>query len=107
MAASAYKITDDGIDLAVRLTPKGGRDAVDGLSLDSDGRAWLAVRVSAPPEAGKANLALIKLLAKRLGVARSAITLVAGETQRLKRLRVQGDSGALGRTVDALSRDSG
>ncbi len=107
MSPSPYRITDDGIDLAVRLTPKGGRDAIDGTSVESDGRAWLAVRVSAPPESGKANKAMIKMLAKRLGVAQSAITLVAGETQRLKRLRIEGDPRALAQAIDDLSRDSG
>jgi len=106
MAACAYKITDDGIDLAVRLTPKGGRDSVDGIATGANGRVWLAVRVTVPPDSGQANRALIKLLAKRVGIAQSAITLVAGETQRLKRLRLNGDPRALAQAIDALSRDS-
>jgi len=69
---------------AVRLTPRGGRDAVDGV--DDEGR--LAVRVSAPPVDGAANDALVRLLATVLGVPRSGVAIESGATARVKRLRV-------------------
>jgi len=76
--------------LAVRLTPRGGRDAIDGWAADADGRPYLKVRVSAPPVEGEANAALVALLAKRLSAPRSAVRVVSGATARLKRIEVEG-----------------
>jgi uncharacterized protein YggU (UPF0235/DUF167 family) len=76
--------------LAVRLTPRGGRDAVDGWALDADGRAYLKVRVASPPVDGAANAALLAFLAKTLKLPRSAVRLAAGETARVKRLELDG-----------------
>lgn len=76
--------------LAVRLTPRGGRDAVDGWALDGDGRPYLKVRVSSPPVDGAANAALVVFLAKTLKIPRSAVRLVAGDTARVKRLELDG-----------------
>lgn len=74
--------------LAVRLTPKGGRDAADGWGQDANGRAYLKVRVSAPPVDGAANAALIAFLAKTLGRPHSSLKIVAGETARLKLVEI-------------------
>lgn len=76
--------------LAVRLTPRGGRDAVDGWAADAEGRPYLKVRVSAPPVEGEANAALVALLAKRLAVPRSAVRVASGASARLKRLEIDG-----------------
>jgi uncharacterized protein YggU (UPF0235/DUF167 family) len=76
--------------LAVRLKPRGGRDAVDGWALDGDGRPYLKVRVASPPVDGAANAALLAFLAKTLKVPRSAVRLAAGDTARLKRLEIDG-----------------
>jgi len=76
--------------LAVRVTPKGGRDAVDGWALDPGGRAYLKVRVSAPAADGAANAALTAFLAKALGRPKSAVRIVSGETARLKMLEIEG-----------------
>ena len=77
--------------LAVRLTPKGGRDAIEGVEVLADGRAVLAVRVRAVPAEGEANAALIRLIAKAMGVPPRDVVLVAGATGRLKRLAISGD----------------
>lgn len=77
--------------LAVRLIPNGGRDAIDGVEIGSDGLRHLKVRVRAVPEKGLANKALIALIAKTAAVPKSAVTLVAGDTQRKKILRIDGD----------------
>lgn len=97
-----YKVFDDHLRLAVRLTPNGGRDAIDGIEPNGDGEAHLKARVSCVPEKGKANQALIVLLAKRLGVPKSSISLVSGDTARQKILRIDGDPEDLARRIDGL-----
>jgi uncharacterized protein (TIGR00251 family) len=84
-----------GVTLAVRLTPKGGRNAIDGIERLADGRAVVKVRVAAPPSEGEANDALIRLIAKAVGVAPRDVTLTAGVTARVKRLVVAGDPPTL------------
>ncbi|MGG7566643.1 DUF167 family protein [Rhodovulum sp. DZ06] len=84
-----------GLRLHLRLTPKGGADRIDGIAADADGRAHLAARVSAPPDKGKANAALEKLVAKALGVPKRDVALVRGQTSRVKALEVAGDPKAL------------
>lgn len=73
------------VDLRVRLTPRAARPKVDLLE---DGS--LAVRVSAPPVDGQANAALVKAVAKALGLAPSRVRLVRGERSREKTLRIEG-----------------
>lgn len=84
-----------GITLAVRLTPKGGRNAIDGIEALSDGRTVLKARVAAPPSEGEANDALCRLIGKALGVPPRDVTLVAGATARIKRLAISGDGPTL------------
>lgn len=74
--------------LAVRLTPKGGRDALQGWGQDGEGRPYLKVRVSAPPVDGAANAALLAFLAKTLRRPRSSLRIVSGETARLKLVEI-------------------
>lgn len=76
--------------IAVRLTPRGGRDGIDGWSADAAGRAFLKVRVSAPPVEGEANEALERVLAKALKVSRSSVRVVSGTTARLKQVEIGG-----------------
>ncbi len=76
--------------LAVRLTPRGGADRIDGWGEDAAGRPLLKVRVSAPPVEGEANAALEKLMAKALGLPKSAVSVAAGQTARIKALAIQG-----------------
>jgi hypothetical protein len=76
--------------IAVRVTPRGGRDAIEGWTLDPDGRPVLKLRVAAAAADGAANAAVLLLLAKALRRPKSSITLVAGQTARLKRIDVAG-----------------
>lgn len=76
--------------IAVRLTPRGGRDAIEGWAEDEAGRPVLKARVAAPPVDGEANAALIKLLAKALGAPRGCVSLASGETARLKIVQIDG-----------------
>ncbi len=87
----------DGIDIAVRVTPRGGRDA---LLAGTD--EHLAARLAAAPVDGAANAALVVLVAKALGVAKRDVAILSGETARLKRLRIIGDPAMLAPRVEAL-----
>ena len=84
----------DSARLAVRLTPRGGRDQIDGWAIDPAGRPVLKIRVSAPPVEGEANSALEKLLAKTLGLPKSSVRVASGTTARLKQVEVGGLSQA-------------
>lgn len=83
------------VTLTVRLTPKGGRDAIDGVETLADGRAVLKVRVRAAPSDGEANDALCRLIARALGVPPRDVSLSTGATSRIKRLTVAGEALAL------------
>jgi len=97
-----WAVAAGGVTLAVRLTPKGGRDAIDGVEQMADGRAVLKVRVAAPPTEGEANDALIRVIAKDLGVPPRDVTLTAGATSRIKRLMVVGDPASLIAALEKL-----
>ena len=88
--------------LHLRVTPNAGADRIDGTELRDDGTAVLRVRVTAVPDKGKANAAVIGMLAKALGVPKSALTLVSGDTARVKTIEVAGDPAALAARIDAL-----
>ncbi len=86
-----WKKFDDHVRLAIRLTPNGGRDAIDGIESDGEGGMLLKARVTAVPEKGKANKALIALVAKSLGIAKSSVSIASGDTARKKILRIDSD----------------
>jgi uncharacterized protein YggU (UPF0235/DUF167 family) len=81
--------------VTVRLTPRGGRDAIDGVSRLSDGRSVLKVRVRAHASEGEANAALGRLLAEVLGVPQRNVALAGGKAARVKTLQVAGDGPSL------------
>ena len=88
--------------LAVRVTPKSGRDRVDGWGVDPAGRAVLKLRVSAAPADGAANAAMITLVAEALKIRKSAVRIASGETARLKRLDLDGaEAGDVARAFGA------
>ena len=97
-----WRVAADGLSLTVRLTPKGGRDAIDGVERLADGRAVLKARVRAAPTEGAANAALVKLLARALDVAPRSVSLLAGETARIKRLRIEGPGAALAAALERI-----
>ena len=74
--------------LAVRVTPRSAKPGIGGWREDSDGRAYLEVRVAAAPSDGAANAELVKLLAKALDLPKSDISIQAGAGARLKRLSI-------------------
>jgi uncharacterized protein (TIGR00251 family) len=87
---SVVRAAGDDLLLSVRLTPGAAGEAIGGLWTDEAGAAWLSARVRAVPEKGRANAALIAMLAKRLDWPRGAILLESGDTNRLKRMRIIG-----------------
>ena len=92
---SFWRESADALEVSVRATPKGGRDALDGTTLLSDGREVLKIRVRAAPEDGAATAAVIKVLAAAAGIAPSSVRLTSGATARLKVFRLAGDPAAL------------
>lgn len=100
-----WSVTPSGLSITVRLTPKGGRDAIDGVETLADGRSVLKARVRAAPTEGEANTALLSLLAKTLDVPRRRMTLAAGEISRIKRIEIEGDGAALAARLERLVTD--
>ena len=85
------------------MTPRGGRDSVDGIEALSDGRSVLKVRVRAIADGGEANRAVTELLAKALGVPKAKVRLVSGATSRLKQVAIDGDPATLGEVLRVLT----
>lgn len=101
--ARPWEAIPGGLRVRLRLTPKGGRDRIDGIGHDAEGRAHLVARVSAPPVDGAANAAVLKLVAKTLGVPRRDVALARGATARVKVLDVAGDAPALAAALTAAT----
>jgi uncharacterized protein (TIGR00251 family) len=97
-----YAATPLGLTLRVKVTPKAAADRVTGIVIYADGAPWLKVAVTAPADRGRANAAVIRLLAERLDVPRSAIRLAQGETSRQKTIVISGDAAALAVRLEAL-----
>lgn len=100
-----FRIRDGGIELFLRVTPKSARAELAGLFHGADGKVSLQVKVTAQPEKGKANEAVIDVLARHLRLPRKAFTLTAGETSRLKTVHIAGDPIALEQTLSHLIQD--
>jgi uncharacterized protein len=95
VAQEPWTAAADGVFVDVRLTPRGGRDAIDGIEIRADGRAVLKARVRAAPSEGEANDALCRLLARALDVAPRNVTIATGATARIKRVMIQGQATAI------------
>jgi uncharacterized protein (TIGR00251 family) len=103
-AVACYRAVAGGIVIAVRLTPRAARDAVDGVGRLSDGREVAIAHIRAVPAEGAANKSLIALLAGTLRVPKSAVSIAAGAAARLKQVKVEGDAKALSAMIDAWPR---
>lgn len=80
-----FQESQEGVTFSVKVIPRAKRDEIVGVERDA-----LKIRLNAPPVEGRANEALIKFLAKMLGVSRSQVEIVRGETARHKLVRVRG-----------------
>ena len=85
----------DAVLVDVRLTPRGGRDALDGIERRDNGQAVVKARVRAAPSDGEANAALCRLIAAAAGVAVRDVTISAGAKSRVKRVRIEGRAAAI------------
>lgn len=97
-----WTIAPDGLILTLRVTPRGGRDAIEGVDILGDGRPVLRARVRAAPSEGAANAALVALIAETLRVAPRQVALIAGETARIKRVKIAGAGTELAAALAAL-----
>jgi uncharacterized protein (TIGR00251 family) len=82
---STVEASADGVIIRVRAQPAARRNGVTGVR-----EGELCVAVTAPPDRGRANDAIVKVLAKVLGVPRSRVKILSGDTNRHKRLMVEG-----------------
>jgi len=89
----------------VRLTPRGGRDAIEGIERRDNGQAVVKARVRAAPSDGEANAALCRLVADAAGVAVRDVTIAAGAKSRVKRVRIEGRAAAIIAALRALLTD--
>ncbi|TMJ85867.1 MAG: DUF167 domain-containing protein [Alphaproteobacteria bacterium] len=96
-----WRYSTQGVSVTLRVTPRGGRDEIDGLETLADGRTVLKIRVRAIAEGGDANRAVTELIAKSLGVPKARVRILSGTTSRLKQVAVDGDPAKLG---DALRK---
>jgi uncharacterized protein YggU (UPF0235/DUF167 family) len=103
MTGGFWQATATGATLKLRVTPNAGRDAIDGVETRADGETALRLRVRAVADKGRANAAVLALLAKALGVPKSRLTLLAGATARLKIVAIAGDPAELAERLRALA----
>ena len=101
LSGAPYAVVPEGVRLFVRLQPGARREAIEGVVTAADGRLFLKVAVTGPPEGGKANAALIALLGKRWRLPKRAIEIVGGATDRRKTLLLRGDPASLQATLSA------
>jgi uncharacterized protein (TIGR00251 family) len=105
-SAVPWRYSTDGISIALRVTPRGGRDGFDGIETLANGRSVLKVRVRAIADGGEANKAVTELLARALRVPKASVKILSGATSRLKQVAVDGDPRSLGEALRALTTQS-
>ena len=98
-----WTVVSGGLAVVVRLTPRGGRDAVEGIEMRADGQWVLKARVRAAATEGEANDALIALLAHATGVPPRDVALVSGASARIKRLIIAGHGPTLAAALEKIS----
>jgi uncharacterized protein (TIGR00251 family) len=98
-----WRYSTEGISVALRVTPRGGRDDIDGIETLANGRSVVKVRVRAVADGGEANRAVTELLAKALGVSKASVKILSGATSRLKQVAIGGDPKSLGEALRKLT----
>jgi uncharacterized protein len=105
LTALPFKPDDTGGLLYLRVTPRSARSEIAGLHTGADGNVSLQVKVRAQPEKGKANEAAIELLADAFDLPKRAFIITAGESDRLKTVRITGNPTAIGQKLASLVQD--
>jgi uncharacterized protein len=98
-----WRYSTAGISVALRVTPRGGRDDIDGVETLANGRSVVKVRVRAVADGGEANRAVTELFAKALGVPKAKVRILSGTTSRIKQIAVDGDPAKLGEALRELT----
>ncbi len=88
--------------LDVRVTPNASKNRCGGLWIGAGGEERLVIRVTAPPDKGRANKAVLKIVAETLGLSKSSVSIAAGEKGRLKTVAIDSDSGDIIGRIEAL-----
>ncbi|MBK8908849.1 MAG: DUF167 domain-containing protein [Rhodospirillales bacterium] len=104
-AATPFDTSPTGVRVYLRVSPRAALSCCDRIVRDADGRPALRVAVTAPPDGGRANEAVVALLAKEWRVPRSSMTIAAGRTSRRKTLTVAGDPAALMALLNAWAAE--
>ena len=97
-------MSNETVQIPVHATPKAQRNAVAGVKTDDAGRLEVQVRVTVAPEGGKANKAICETLAKALGLAKSKVSVVRGDTSRHKMVQVEAPEADVQSWIDSLPR---
>jgi uncharacterized protein len=96
-----WRYSTQGVSVALRVTPRSGRDEIDGVETLANGRAVLKIRVRAIADGGEANRAVMELMARALGIPKARVRILSGATSRLKQIAIDGEPQMLG---DALRK---
>jgi uncharacterized protein (TIGR00251 family) len=105
MTRGPWRLVEGGAELRIRAQPNASKDAVEGLGEEASGQRYLKVRVRAVPEKGQANAAIEAVLAKSLGLPKSAVSVEKGETQRIKTVRISAGPD-IGKALHALTGEA-
>ncbi len=97
-----YRTTSHGIELRVRVVPRAAREGVGALYRDAKGESYLVVKVGVPPEGGRANAAMLRVLATALGLGVSSLELISGAGSRLKRVLIDADHDSVATRLASL-----
>ncbi len=95
MAGTPIRKVRNGLVVAVQVVPRAPRDAILGIAPTADGGAALKVGVTAAPEGGRANAALLRVLADAWDVPKSALSVARGATGRRKQIHIEGETRTL------------